>query len=149
MLLRQDAYSLSDDPAHLDRALIHRWLRDDSYWAASIPEDVQQRAIEGSINFGVYEGEPGSRQVAYARVVTDRATFAWLCDVFVVREHRGRGLGKWLMDSVMAHPELQGLRSFILATRDAHTLYERYGFERVEGSERFMRIHPRPYRAAP
>ena len=145
MILRRDGYSLSDDPAHLDRALIHRWIHDDSYWAAGVPEDVQERAIAHSLNFGIYEGEPGPPQVGYARVVTDRATFAWLCDVFVLEGHRGKGLAKWLMEAVIAHPELQGLRNMMLGTRDAHSLYERYGFERVEGSERYMRRF-RPYR---
>lgn len=148
MILRRGGYSLSDDPAQLDRALIHRWIHDDSYWAAGVPEDVQRRAIEHSLNFGVYDGEPGTRQVGYARVVTDTATFAWLCDVFVLEGHRGKGLATWLVEAVVAHSELQGLRNMMLGTRDAHSLYERFGFERVEGSGRYMRRF-RPYRQSP
>lgn len=141
----RDGYTLSDDPAQLDRTLIYRWLHDDSYWAAGIPEEVVERAIDHSLNLAIYEGEAGGPQVAYARIVTDRATFAWVCDVFVVEAHRGKGLSKWLMAAVVGHPDLAGLRNIMLATRDAHGLYERFGFERVEGSERYMRIH-RPYR---
>ncbi|CAN5148121.1 GNAT family N-acetyltransferase [soil metagenome] len=144
-LLRRDRYTVSDDPGHLDLGLIHRWLSDESYWAAGVPEAVMRRAVENSLNFGVYDGDPGQRQAAYARVVTDRATFGWLCDLFVLPDHRGKGLARLLMDSVMRHPELLGLRNFMLATRDAHGIYARSGFERIESSGRYMRIH-RPYR---
>ena len=144
-LLRRGGYTVSDDPRHLDLALVHGWLSRESYWAAGVHADVMRRAAENSLNFGAYEGEAGRRQAGYARVVSDHATFAWLCDLFVLPEHRRKGVAALLMDAVMAHPELQGLRNFMLATRDAHRLYERYGFERVEGSERYMRIH-RPYR---
>jgi GNAT superfamily N-acetyltransferase len=134
-------YELSTDPARLARSLIHRFLRDESYWAAGVPRDVVDRAIENSICFGVYhEGD----QVGFARVVTDRAAIAYLADVFVLEAHRGRGLGKWLLEAVTAHPELQGLRRFFLGTADAHPLYERFGFRPLAQPERMMEIS-RPY----
>ncbi|MBI3522883.1 MAG: GNAT family N-acetyltransferase [Chloroflexi bacterium] len=138
-------YVVSDRPDHLDVPLIARWLRDESYWAAGVSEDVVRRAIANSLCFGAYRD---GAQVGFLRVVTDRATFAWLCDVFVIAEHRGNGVSKLMMDAVMAHPDLQALRSFLLATRDAHGLYARYGFEVIEGQQRYMRIL-RPYRANP
>jgi GNAT superfamily N-acetyltransferase len=106
-----------------------------SYWARGVPPDVVQRSIENSLVFGVYGGD---EQVGFARVVTDRATFAYLADVFVLEGHRGRGLGKWLMEVVLAHPELQGLRRWMLATADAHGLYRRYGFRELGKPQIFM-----------
>jgi GNAT superfamily N-acetyltransferase len=133
---RRGAYTLSTDPARLDLARIHGYLSGASYWAAGRPLEVVHRSLAHSLCFGIYhDGE----QVAFARVVTDRATFAWLCDVFVVAAHRGRGLGKWLVESVVAHPDLQGIKLILLATRDAHELYRRYGgFEAVTTPERLM-----------
>ena len=122
-------YLISSDPARMDIDSVHRFLSDEAYWSPGVPEDVVRRAIAGSIVFGLYHG---SEQVGLARVVSDRATFAWLCDVYVLREHRGHGLGKWLMECVKAHPDLQGLRRWLLATRDAHGLYEQFGFEPVD-----------------
>ena len=129
-------YVVSTDPARLDIESVHRFLSDEAYWSPGVPEDVVRRAIAGSIVFGLYRG---SEQVGLARVVSDRATFAWLCDVYVLKEHRGHGLGKWLMECVKAHPDLQGLRHWLLATRDAHGLYKQFGFEPVD-PERFMEI---------
>jgi GNAT superfamily N-acetyltransferase len=129
-------YLISSDPARMDIDSVHRFLSDEAYWSPGVPEDVVRRAIAGSIVFGLYRG---SEQVGLARVVSDRATFAWLCDVYVLKEHRGHGLGKWLMECVKAHPELQGLRRWLLATRDAHGLYEQFGFEPVDPG-RFMEI---------
>jgi GNAT superfamily N-acetyltransferase len=134
-------YELSTDPARVDRELVHRFLRDDSYWARGVSRAVVDRCIENSLCFGVYHG---SDQVAFARVVTDRAAIAYLGDVFVVAEHRGRGIGKWLIETVMAHPDLQGLRRFMLGTADAHSLYERYGFRPLANPGRMMEI-ARPY----
>ena len=107
-----------------------RFLHDDAYWSRGVPRHVAERAIDGSLCFGAFAGDParGAPQVAFARVVTDGATFAWLCDVFVLPEHRGNGVARLLMDAVMAHPDLAGLRNFLLATRDAHGLYAKYGF---------------------
>jgi len=121
---RRGPFVVSTEPGRLDRALVHRFLAS-SYWAKGIPAEVVERSITGSIPFGLYHWD---EQIGFARVVTDRATFAYLADVFVVPERRGAGLGRWLVECVMAHPDLQGLRRFLLATRDAHALYERFGF---------------------
>jgi GNAT superfamily N-acetyltransferase len=125
------------DPRRLDVALIHGFLTR-SYWAHGIPLDVVRRSLEGSLCFGLYEGD---RQVGFARVVSDRATFAYLADVFVVESHRGRGLAKVLMEAIFAHPQLLGLRRWLLATRDAHGLYARCGFTPLAAPERFMERH--------
>jgi GNAT superfamily N-acetyltransferase len=137
----RDGYVISDDPARLDRDLIHRFLSEESYWSPGIPRQVVDRALDNSICFGVYAG---SEQVAFARAVTDRATFAYLADVFVVESHRGRGLGQWLVETVLEHRDLQGLRQFILGTWDAHGLYEQFGWRPLERVERFMSIEHMP-----
>jgi GNAT superfamily N-acetyltransferase len=129
-------FTISTDPERLDRARIHGFLVD-SYWAKAIPREVVDRSIEGSLNFGVYEG---AAQVGFARVITDRATFAYLADVFVLESHRGRGLAVWLMEVIQAHPELQSLRRWILMTRDAHELYRKFGFREIEDPGRCMEI---------
>ena len=125
-------FEISTDPQRVDLPAVHAFLSTEAYWSPGVSLDVVQRAIEASIVFGVYRGE---EQVGLARVVSDRATFAWLCDVFILEQYRGNGLGKWLMECVVAHPELQGLRRFMLATRDAHGLYAQYGFTPVEPSK--------------
>lgn len=133
---RRGRFTISTDRRRLDLSLIHEVLSTQAYWALGRPLEVVRRSIENSLCFGVYEGE---RQVGFARVVSDFATFAWLCDVFILQAARGAGLGKWLVECVAAHPDLQGLRLFLLATRDAHDLYRRYGgFELLEAPERFM-----------
>jgi len=129
-----NALRLSTDPAEMDVAAIHAALGG-MYWAQGIPLEVVRRAIAGSLPFGIFDGR---RQVAFARVVTDRATFAYVADVYVLEEYRGRGLAARLMDAILAHPDLQGLRRWLLMTRDAHGLYERYGFVRVPGNDRMM-----------
>ncbi len=118
----QDEYSISCDPARLDLAVVHGFLST-SYWSLGLPIEVLQRAIAGSICFGLYHGDS---QVGFARVVTDKATFAYLCDVFVLEAHRGRKLGRWMMEAITSHPDLQGLRRFVLVTRDAHGLYGKF-----------------------
>jgi GNAT superfamily N-acetyltransferase len=124
------------DKARLDPHLIHRFLRDSSYWAQDRTLATVKKSIENSLCFGLYEGD---QQVALARVVTDYATFAWLCDVFVIESHRSRGLAKWLVECIVAHPELKPLRLFLLATRDAHDLYHRFGgFEPLPMPEKWM-----------
>src|SRR5829696_2389787 len=125
LIWQRDGYEISTDPARVDLAAVHSFLTTDAYWSAGIPLDVLRRAIEGSIAFGLYLR---SEQVGFTRVVSDRATFAWICDVYVLDEHRGKDLGKWLMECVMGYPHLQGLRRWMLATRDAHGLYRQYGF---------------------
>ncbi len=132
-----DPYEISTDVSRLDRALIHRFLHDDSYWAKGVPRDVVDRAIDNSLCFGLY-GDGG--QVGFARVVSDRAAIAYMADVFVLAEHRGRGLGKRLIETVMAHPDLQGLRRFFLGTADAHALYRRFGFRPLAEPGRMMEI---------
>ena len=129
-------FEVSTDPARLDIGLIHGYLQT-AYWASGRRRGVVERSIRNSLCFGVYrEG----RQVAFARVVSDRAVFAYLMDVFVIPEFRGRGIAKWLMQSVLGHPELQNLRIFLLATRDAHGLYAQFGFRPLVSPERWMAI---------
>lgn len=128
-------FTISTDKARLDLPMIHRFLVEESYWARERTEEQTRTAIENSICFGVYLGE---RQVGFARVVSDRATFAYLGDVFILDEFRGRGLSKWLMQVIVDHPEVQGLRRWVLATRDAHGLYEQFGFASLRFPERWM-----------
>jgi GNAT superfamily N-acetyltransferase len=123
----RDGYLISTDPGRLDRGAIHAFLRT-SYWAAGIDRVTMDRAIENSLPFGLYTSE--GAQAGFARAVTDTARFAWLADVFVLSEHRGRGLGVWLVETVLSHPDVSGLR-VVLGTSDAHTLYERFGFTRA------------------
>lgn len=121
----RDGYTASSDQARLDVDAIHAFLTR-CYWSTGIPRETVARAVANSLGFGLYA--PGGAQVGFTRVVTDRATFAYLCDVYVLEAHRGRGLGEWLVGFAMADPALQHLRRFVLATRDAHGLYERFGF---------------------
>jgi GNAT superfamily N-acetyltransferase len=139
-------YRLSTDRDEVDVARVREFLAG-SYWAKDIPLEVVQRAVEGSLPFSIHHASEG--QVAFARVVTDRATFAYLADVFVLPKHRGRGLSTWLMDAVFEHPELQDLRRWMLVTRDAHGLYERYGFRSLAHPDRVMERHdPEVYQRA-
>ena len=128
---------VDSDPARLDMDVIHGFLTA-SYWSPGISRELVERAVRNSLCFGVYEGE---RQVGFARVVTDQATFAYLADVFVLESHRGQGLSKALMSAIVADPRLRGLRRWLLATRDAHKLYERYGFTPLAKPQRFMELH--------
>ncbi len=135
-----DLYELSFDSARLHVDRIHAWLAS-TYWSPKIRRDVVERAIAHSITLGVYLVSTGD-QVAFARVVTDRATFAWLCDVVVDEAHRGRGLGKRIVEATLAHPDCTTLRRFLLATQDAHTLYTRYGFTDVVRGRWLERRNP-------
>lgn len=122
-----DGYELSTDPARLDAALVHRWLSQDAYWALGRSREKQDQAIAGSLNFGIYDTVSGV-QLGYARVVTDRATFAWLCDVYIDPAVRGKGLGTGLAAAVRDHLAPYGLRRVLLATADAHAVYAKAGF---------------------
>jgi len=126
---KRDNFDISTDKSLLQIDRIHKFLSQEAYWCLGVPKTVVVKAIEGSLCFGVYDRSGGITQIGYARLVTDKATFAWLCDVYIENEYRGTGLSKWLMECVLAHPELQGLRRICLATKDAHKLYEQYGFE--------------------
>ena len=143
--LERGDYVLTDDPARVDLDRVHRWLSEESYWAAGRPHDLVARSIDGSIPYAILTG---GEQVAFARVVTDGATFAWICDVFVDTAHRGRGLGTWLIDSILEAQSARGIQRFLLATRDAHDVYRRSGFEQLVGAHRYMEIDRRPTRAA-
>ena len=130
-------YEISTDKVRLDVKVVFRFLSEESYWSRGIPRDVVERSIENSLCFGVYCGDA---QVGFARIVTDRATFALVADVFILEAHRGQGLSTWLMHEVMAHPDLQGLRRFLLLTSDAHSLYAKFGFTELGNARRFMEV---------
>jgi len=136
VLATRDGHTISDDAERLDIDLVHGFLSRDAYWSAGVPRHVIERAIANSLCFGVFD--PGMAQVGFARVVTDRASFAYLCDVFIIVEARGRGLGRWLCATVLTHPDLQGLRRFLLATADAHGLYSPLGFAPLSKPDRFL-----------
>jgi GNAT superfamily N-acetyltransferase len=131
-------YEISTDPARLDLDRIHRFLSTEAYWSPGVARDVVERSIGNALPFGVY-AEDGS-QVGFARVVTDYATFAWLADVYIEQDHRGHGLGKRLVAEVLEHPDLQGLRRWMLGTADAHELYRRFGFDELRDVKRFMAL---------
>jgi len=146
-------YEISTDPAKIDMAVVHGFLAK-CYWARGIPERIVRRSIENSICFGVYQiaaGEgPADKnrvQAGFARIISDLATFSYIADVFILEAHRGHGLAKWMMECILRHPDLQGLRRWALATADAHGLYEQFGFVRVRSAERWMEKHdPDVYR---
>ena len=122
----------------MDLDLVHGFLTE-SYWSPGIPKEVVQKAIENSICFGAFDGQ--ENQIGFARAVTDKATFAYLADVFVLEAHRGKGVSKLLLDAYTKHPDLQGIRRHMLATSDAHKLYEKYGFTPIDQPEIFMQKH--------
>ena len=130
-----DGYVASDDPERLDVDAVHAYLMQ-SYWSPGVSRETVERATAHSLCVGLYA--PDGQQVGYARVVTDRATFAYLADVYVLEAHRGRGLGRFLVGAVLAHPDLQGLRRGMLATHDAHGLYRRFGFDRLAVPYKYM-----------
>ncbi|WP_430780385.1 GNAT family N-acetyltransferase [Actinoplanes sp. G11-F43] len=178
--LERDGYVLSADPKRVDFTRVHRWLAEESYWAAGRSYDLVARSIDGSVPYSVFAPTPpaavasspaavasrpaasallqtsapltdspvppSGEQVAFARAVTDGATFAWICDVFVDQHHRGHGLGKWMIDTILADLSERGIQRFLLATRDAHDVYRRSGFTELAGTHRFMEIDRRPTR---
>ena len=128
-------FTISTDRKRLQIEAIYKFLSEDSYWANNRTREQTETAIKNSLPFGVYKGE---NQIGFARVVTDYATFAYLGDVYILEEFRGKGLSKWLMETIFNHPELQGLRRWVLATKDAHTLYEKFGFHALVHPDRWM-----------
>jgi GNAT superfamily N-acetyltransferase len=135
---RRGEFLVSTDPARLDLDVIHGFLTN-CYWANGIPREVVARSIKHSLCFGIYDGS--GAQVGFARVISDFATVAYLGDVFVLKSHRGRRLSTWMMECIIQHPRLQGLRRWILLTRDAHGLYEKFGFTPLKAPERYMELH--------
>jgi GNAT superfamily N-acetyltransferase len=133
----KDDFSISTDKDKLDVIYIQQFLSH-SYWAENIPLDVVRRSIAGSLCFGIYHNDT---QIGFARVITDEATFGYLGDVFIDEAYRGKGLSKWLVETILAYPGLQGLRRFMLATRDAHGLYRQFGFSELTHTDRWMHIH--------
>ncbi len=136
----KDKFLISTNPALLDVVVVHQYLSEESYWAKNIPLETVHKSINHSLCFGVYDG---TTQIGFARLITDRTVFAYLCDVFIIKAYSGNGLGKWLLQSIHTHPELQGLRRWLLGTKDAHGLYAQFGWEALpeELCKRFMQLH--------
>ncbi len=134
----RDGFCISTEHDRLDTDLIHTYLSESSYWSRGVPREIVARSIAGALCFGIYQQH---KQVGFARIITDCATFAYLTDVFVVDEYKGRGLGKWLVECMLAHPDVQGLRRWLLITKDAHGLYQQYGFQPLGHPEQGMEIH--------
>lgn len=139
-------FLISTNKADLDIHFIHDYLSNETYWAKNIPAEIVEKSIEGSICFGLYVNNTKNisvkKQIGFARVVTDCATFGYIADVFIIENYRGRGLAKWLMEVIMNHPGLQGLRRWMLATKDAHGLYAKFGFLPLDKPERIMEFKP-------
>jgi GNAT superfamily N-acetyltransferase len=135
MKWRKNRFEIDTSRKRLNIDLIHTFLNEESYWATGRSKTTIERSIRNSVSFGIYDGQ---KQIGFGRVITDYATFAWIADVFVIEEYRGKGLSKWLMEIMLAHPKLQGFRRWVLATKDAHELYRRYGFIELKRPERWM-----------
>lgn len=136
-------YCITTDKQHLDLQAVHHYLAQESYWSPNIPFERVEKAAQNSLTFAVLHGEA---QVGYARIISDYTSFAYLADVYILEAHRGQGLSKWLMETIMGHPDLQGLRRWVLATRDAHGLYTQYGWKPVADPTIWMEVHnPNPY----
>ena len=138
MEIKKDEFMISTDRERLDLRFVHAWLSNESYWAQGIPFGKVVAAADHSLNFGLYTGD---RQIGYARIITDYARVAYLADVFVIPEFRGRGLSKWLMQVILEHPELQGLRRWMLHTQDAHGLYGQFGWGAPAKPENYLEIY--------
>jgi GNAT superfamily N-acetyltransferase len=128
-------YTISTDRSKLNISIIHNYISNESYWGKGRSLEVVKKSIENSLPFGVYHK---NEMIGFARVLTDYATFAWVADVFILTKHRSKGLSKWLMETILSHPELQGFRRWVLATKDAHELYRRFGFRELNKPERWM-----------
>ncbi|HET7578794.1 MAG TPA: GNAT family N-acetyltransferase [Bacillales bacterium] len=138
-------YTISTDRQLMDRDMIYHYLSQESYWAQGLPRTVFEKSFaHSSLCFGLFTGDPTgegtAEQIGFARVVSDMATFAYLADVFILTPYRGQGLSKWMIDTILKHPEMQGLRRFMLATRDAHSLYSRFGFRPLSQPDKMMEI---------
>ena len=145
-----NGFSISTNKENLDVDLIHHFLNQEAYWSKGIPKEIVKKSIENTaLCFGVYKGEIGKEaieQVGFARVITDIATYAYLCDVFILPDYRTLGLSKWLMDVITNYSELQGVRRFMLATNDAHSLYKKYGFKQIDDPKLVMqKVSQSPY----
>jgi GNAT superfamily N-acetyltransferase len=141
--VQQNGFCISTNKSKLDIGIIHDYLSKESYWAKNIPYEVVERSIEGSLCFGLYATENlVTKQIGFARVISDCATFGYLADVFILESYRGKGLSKWLMKTIMDCPDLQGLRRWLLATKDAHGLYVQFGFSALDKPERIMGFKP-------
>ena len=141
--VQQNEFCISTDKNKLDIKIIHKYLCNESYWAKNIPVQTVRQSIEGSYCFGLYVTENSiTKQIGFARVITDCATFGYLADVFILASYRGKGLSKWLMQTIMDCPDLQGLRRWLLATKDAHGLYLQFGFSALDKPERIMGFKP-------
>lgn len=138
----ENNFFISTNKTLLDVACIHNYLSKESYWAKNIPVAVVEKSIAGAVCFGVYKNDDEKTQVGFARVITDNATFGYLADVFILEPYRAKGLSKLLMQTIMQHQELQGFRRWLLATKDAHGLYEKFGFKLVEQTGRLMGFKP-------
>lgn len=136
--ITQGDFSISTDKSKLDINAIHDFLSTEAYWSLNIPKETVQTAIGNSLCFGVYEN---NKQIGFARVISDFATIAYLGDVYVLEEYRGKGLSKWLMETIMSHPNVQGLRRWILLTGDAHGLYRQYGWTDIADASKWMELH--------
>lgn len=132
-----DGYKISEDLSEMDLKAVHGYLSN-AYWSKGIPFEKMYEALQNSLCFGILT-ESGS-QIGFARMITDKATFAYLADVFILQDHRGKGLSKWLMEAILSHRDLQGLRRMMLATKDAHGLYKKFGFEALENPEKLMEL---------
>jgi GNAT superfamily N-acetyltransferase len=137
--VERGGFQISTDPARLDLAVIHEFLANEAYWSPGVSQEKVARQMQFSLCFGVYQGKP---QVGFARVISDFSTFAYVADVFVLRPYRGQGLGKWVVQTILSHPELQNLRKFTLNTQDAHTLYNQFGFNIDPKPENYLVFRP-------
>ena len=137
--VQRDGFVVTSDLKQVNIEALHKYLSTESYWAKNIPREIVEKGVKNSLNFSLLS--PQKRFIGYAKLITDRATFAYLADVYIEKEFRGQGLGKWLMECIMSHPELQNLRLWLLHTKDAHSLYSKFGFSQPTNIEKIMHIY--------